>query len=85
MLTQQTKGMKSRCLVNFDFVVEAVGSPGATEEGYRDGLAELVQLKAASCHSVHDRGVVDRLHYNASLSRSSHQQVDVSSGSGEQH
>mmetsp|Transcript_48002 Transcript_48002/g.133934 ORF Transcript_48002/g.133934 Transcript_48002/m.133934 type:complete len:239 (+) Transcript_48002:206-922(+) len=69
LYVEQAERVQARVPVRKDLVVEAHGPPALGPERDGDGLAEAVELQAARGDSVHDRGVVDNVHFDTALPR----------------
>jgi hypothetical protein len=74
---EQAKRVEAVLAVCVDFVVEAVWLPRFRPVGNRNCFTEVIELKTRAADSVHDRGIVDDLHFD-SLFFSSEDQVSVS-------
>jgi hypothetical protein len=66
---EQDERMHPSLPILLDTVIEGVRLPGVGEEDEGDGLAKVVELKAAGAHSVHDGGIVDDGGRNGELTR----------------
>lgn len=55
--------MQPKPAIVLNLLIETIRSPCLCEERYRDGLSIAVKLQPANSNCIHDRCIVDYLHF----------------------